>query len=57
MNKVLIGVMSCERDSANGCHDAIRRTWAAHGRRVGLQDIRWTRQEVRAARRLARPAG
>jgi hypothetical protein len=25
--KALIGVMSCERDSANGCHDAIRRTW------------------------------
>jgi len=22
--------MSCERDAANGCHDAIRRTWAAH---------------------------
>lgn len=28
--KVLIGVMSCERDAANGCHDAIRRTWARH---------------------------
>ena len=23
MNKVLIGVMSCERDSANGCHDVL----------------------------------
>lgn len=22
--------MSCERDAANGCHDALRRTWAAH---------------------------
>jgi len=27
MSNILIGVMSCERDSANGCHDAIRRTW------------------------------
>jgi len=27
MNKALIGVMSCERDAASGCHDAIRRTW------------------------------
>jgi len=27
MSKALIGVMSCERDAANGCHDAMRRTW------------------------------
>ena len=26
--KALIGVMSCERDAANGGHDAIRKTWA-----------------------------
>lgn len=25
--KVLIGVMSCVRDSKNGCHDACRQTW------------------------------
>jgi hypothetical protein len=30
MSTALIGVMSCERDSANGCHDAIRRTWVQH---------------------------
>jgi len=28
--KILIGVMSCERDAANGCHDAMRRTWMQH---------------------------
>lgn len=27
---ILIGVMSCEHDSANGCHDVIRRTWVSH---------------------------
>jgi hypothetical protein len=30
MAKALIGVMSCERDAANGCHDAMRRTWIKH---------------------------
>src|SRR5271157_1399312 len=28
MAKALVGVMSCERDAENGCHNAIRRTWA-----------------------------
>jgi hypothetical protein len=28
--KILIGVMSCERDAANGSHDALRRTWVPH---------------------------
>jgi hypothetical protein len=28
--KILIGVMSCESDAANGCHDALRRTWIPH---------------------------
>lgn len=30
MSKPLIGVMSCERDAANGCHDAMRQTWIPH---------------------------
>jgi len=25
--KLLLAIMSCERDSANGCHDVIRSTW------------------------------